>query len=239
LDLEAGELRCLGHTIKLSPQPSKLLCLLAGRPGELITRAEARQHLWGKSEFIDFELGLNHCLKRIRAALRDNAHDPLYIETVPRRGYRFVAAVEQGMPLGGLVLAALPFENLNRDPETDYLADGFAEAALTELSAIPGVRVISRQSVLHLKGTAMTLPEISRELNADVLVRGSVFKQGSRIRVNAQLVLAEPEQQVWAQAYEADEGDALEIQRKLAQGVVEAVRSKLPSKGARRKAASA
>jgi TolB-like protein len=207
----------------LSPQPSRLLRLLASRPGELITRDEARSHLWRESEHVDFELGLNHCMKRLRAVLRENPRKPRFIETVPRRGYRFVATVERTPPSARSTLAVLPFEDLNHDPQLDYMADGFTEAAITALGELPGVRVLSRQSVLHLRGTAMTLPEIARELNADVVVLGTVFNQGPRIRVNAHLVLTEPERQIWAQAHEAEWGEALILQRWLAQTVAEAV----------------
>jgi TolB-like protein/DNA-binding winged helix-turn-helix (wHTH) protein len=99
LDLRRGELHRSGVPIHLPPQPLKLLLLLASRPGELVSREEIRAQLWGSETFVDFEQGVNHCIRTIRAALADGARSPLYIETLPRRGYRFIGAVEaEGEP---------------------------------------------------------------------------------------------------------------------------------------------
>jgi DNA-binding winged helix-turn-helix (wHTH) protein/tetratricopeptide (TPR) repeat protein len=93
LNLKTGELRKAGTRVSLSPQPFKLLVLLASRPGELVTREEIRQGLWGSETFVDFEQGLNFAVSKIRSALSDNAGAPHYIETLPRRGYRFLGLV--------------------------------------------------------------------------------------------------------------------------------------------------
>src|SRR5437899_5770441 len=95
LDLTSGELRKAGVEINLPPQPAKVLVLLATRAGQLVTREELRQQVWGKETFVDFEHGLNSCIKQIRAALDDHPESPRYIETRPRRGYRFIAPVQQ------------------------------------------------------------------------------------------------------------------------------------------------
>ncbi len=93
LNLKTGEFRKAGIRLSLSPQPFKLLVLLASRPGELVTREEIRQGLWGDETFVDFEQGLNFAVSKIRSALSDNAGTPHYIETLPRRGYRFLGLV--------------------------------------------------------------------------------------------------------------------------------------------------
>ncbi|MEE8606842.1 MAG: winged helix-turn-helix domain-containing protein, partial [Nitrospiraceae bacterium] len=95
LDLSSGELREDGVRVKLPPQPFKVLALLASRPGELVTRKEIQQQIWGSETFVDFEEGLNFCIKQIRTALGDDAETPRYIETLPRHGYRFIAPVEE------------------------------------------------------------------------------------------------------------------------------------------------
>jgi DNA-binding winged helix-turn-helix (wHTH) protein len=89
LNLDAEELRRNGTRIKLQPQPFKVLVLLASNAGRQVTRDEIRRHLWGDDTFVDFDQGMNFCVKQIREALKDNAEQPIYIETVPRRGYRF------------------------------------------------------------------------------------------------------------------------------------------------------
>ena len=93
LDPRSGELWKNGRPVKLPPQPTKLLIFLASRPGELVTREEIKQNLWGVDTFVDFEQGLNFSVKKIRAAIGDNPDHPEFIQTLPRRGYRFTAPV--------------------------------------------------------------------------------------------------------------------------------------------------
>jgi Tol biopolymer transport system component/DNA-binding winged helix-turn-helix (wHTH) protein len=93
LDLETCELRKSGHDIRLRPQAAKVLVLLASHPGQLVTREDLSKRLWGPGTFVDFEHGLNLCIRQIRAVLDDDADNPRYIETLPRRGYRFIAPI--------------------------------------------------------------------------------------------------------------------------------------------------
>jgi DNA-binding winged helix-turn-helix (wHTH) protein/Tfp pilus assembly protein PilF len=94
LEPETGELRRDGARVRLQPQPARVLGLLVARPGELVTREEIQRQVWNEETFVDFEHGVNFCIKEIRAALGDSAREPRYVETLPRRGYRFVAEVE-------------------------------------------------------------------------------------------------------------------------------------------------
>lgn len=94
LDLRLHELRREGVLVRLQPQPFKLLVLLARRSGDLVTREEIRRALWGDGTFVDFEQGLGFCVRRIRKALGEAARAPVYVQTLPRRGYRFLAPVQ-------------------------------------------------------------------------------------------------------------------------------------------------
>ena len=94
LNLASEELRKFGTLIRLSPQPFELLALLASQAGQVVTREQIQHQLWGQDTFVDFEQGMNHCIKQIRSALSDSSDTPRYIETIPRRGYRFIAPVE-------------------------------------------------------------------------------------------------------------------------------------------------
>ncbi len=122
LNVTTEELRKSGTLIRLAPQPLKLLALLARRSGQVVTRDEIQKTLWGGETYVDFEQGMNHCVKQIRNALSDSAETPLYVETVPRRGYRFLAPVvtkrvlappprvvesQSGVPLSGSAPAIL------------------------------------------------------------------------------------------------------------------------------------
>lgn len=95
-ELDAAGLQLLrnGRPVRLKPQPLKLLILLAGRPDEIVTREEIRAALWGADTFVDFEQGVNSAVKQVRDALKEDADRPLYIETVPRQGYRFIAPID-------------------------------------------------------------------------------------------------------------------------------------------------
>ena len=96
LDAAAGKLFKSGIAIKLQPQPLRVLLLLTGRPGQVVTREEIQRCLWGDSTFVDFERGINFSINQIRGALSDNAEKPRYIETLPRVGYRFIAQLNGG-----------------------------------------------------------------------------------------------------------------------------------------------
>jgi eukaryotic-like serine/threonine-protein kinase len=93
LNLDSEELHKAGTIVKLAPQPFKLLVLLASHAGQVVTRDEIQKQLWGEETFVDFDQGVNKCIKQIRAALNDNPDKPLYVETLPRHGYRFLAPV--------------------------------------------------------------------------------------------------------------------------------------------------
>src|SRR5215471_322396 len=98
LDLQAGVLRKDGIRLRCQEQPLQVLAALAERPGELVTREELRRRVWTHDTFVDFDHALNTAVKKIRATLNDDVEAPRYIETVPRRGYRFVATLERRVP---------------------------------------------------------------------------------------------------------------------------------------------
>src|SRR5262245_48481157 len=94
LDLDTGELRKNGRRVRLQDQPGRLLTLLAARPGELVTRQEIQSTLWEEGRFVEFDHAVNTAVKKVREALEDDPEAPRIIETLPRKGYRFIAVVE-------------------------------------------------------------------------------------------------------------------------------------------------
>src|SRR5215471_13213704 len=90
LDLQSGELSKKGTRVNLQQQPQQLLAVLLEHPGELVSREELRRRLWPDDTFVDFERGLNAAVKRLRDTLGDSAETPRFVETIPRRGYRFI-----------------------------------------------------------------------------------------------------------------------------------------------------
>ena len=221
--METSELRKSGRLLKLQPQPVRVLCLLVAKAGELVSREEIRRLLWGDSTFVDYDVGVDYCVNRIRSVLCDKARAPRYVETLPRRGYRFIAPVKRQRPFVEPTLAVLPFANLNGDPAREYFADGVTDALIAELARIQAVRVISRHSVLRLKGSSRKLDEIARDLRVDGVVEGSVLHEGNRVRVTAQLILMEPERHAWTQSYDCDMSAVLSTQRDAAQAIAACV----------------
>jgi DNA-binding winged helix-turn-helix (wHTH) protein len=116
MDEHAGELRKEGIKVRLQEQPLQILQILLEHPGEVVTREELRKRVWPTDTFVDFDHGINNAVKRLREALGDTAETPRYIETLPRRGYRFVERI-QSKYKGLRSLAVLPLENLLRDQE--------------------------------------------------------------------------------------------------------------------------
>jgi serine/threonine protein kinase/tetratricopeptide (TPR) repeat protein len=137
-------------------------------------------------------------------------------------------------------LAVLPFENLSHDPEQDYFADGMTETLITNLSRIDTLRVVSRTTAMHYKGTNKTLPEIAKELNVDGVVEGSVMRSGTRVRITTQLLEARTDRHVWADTYDRDLVDVLRLQSEVAEAVAQQVRIQLtPEQQARFRSAPA
>ena len=106
LDLDAEKLLKNGRSVRIQPQPFRLLCLLTSKPGALITREEIQAALWKNETFVDFEQGVNFAIKQVREALGDRGEDSLYVQTVPKRGYRFLAPVTGDETAGEPTLAA-------------------------------------------------------------------------------------------------------------------------------------
>jgi TolB-like protein/DNA-binding winged helix-turn-helix (wHTH) protein/Flp pilus assembly protein TadD len=281
IDLRTGELRKHGIRIKLQDQPFQILALLLDRPGEIVTREELRRELWPEDTFVDFDVGLNAGIRRLRDALGDSAEGSRYIETLPRKGYRFVASVERiedsaahtenegeqpakrqavlrrrefwfvsgaaaailvllfGLNVGGLrrqflrtppkiqSIAVLPLENLSGDSSQEYFADGMTEALTTDLGKIGQLRVVSRTSAARYKGAKKSLQEIARELQVDALVEGTVARSGDRVRVTANLVQVSPEKHLWADSFERDIRNVLQLQDDASRAIADAIQIRL------------
>jgi len=120
-------------------------------------------------------------------------------------------------------LAVLPFKNLSGDSTQEYLADGMTEALIGRLSRIHDLRVISRTSVMRFKDTKPSVPEIARTLGVDAIVEGSVIREGSRIRVNAQLIRAATDDHFWSEAYDRELPDTLALESDVAQSIARRV----------------
>ena len=229
VDTRSGELRRQGSKINLQEQPFQVLVLLLERPGEVVTRDELSKRLWPQNTFVDFERGLNKAINKLRAALRDHAEKPCFIETLPLRGYRFIAPVEnlakvrdrsrpQNAPQIDS-LAVLPLHNLSGDSTQEYFSDGLTEELICAVARIASLRVISRTSVMPYKGSRKSLPAIAKELCVDAVVEGSVTRSDQKVRITVQLILATEDRHLWSGRYERDLCDILQLQAEVAQSI--------------------
>jgi TolB-like protein/Tfp pilus assembly protein PilF len=222
-DFAGRELLKSGSRVKLPEQQFQLLAALLERPGEVVTRDQLRRRIWPADTFVDFERGLNKAVNRLRKVLGESSEHPKFIETVPRRGYRFIAKVAQ--KIGSL--AVLPLENLSGNPNQEHWADGLTDELITHIAKIAGLRVISRNSALQFKRTSKTLAQIARELGVDAVVVGSIVVSDRRIRITTQLIDPFRDQHLWADSYERELGDIVSLQDQIAQAISRRVRARL------------
>jgi len=124
-------------------------------------------------------------------------------------------------------IAVLPLVNLSHDPDQEYFADGMTEELTASLSQISALRVISRTSAMHYKGTDEPVPKIASELHVDAIIEGSILKSGDRVRITAQLIEAASDRHLWAESYERDLRDVLALQGEVAQAIADQVSLKV------------
>src|SRR6266849_4051644 len=230
VDLRAGELRKQGIKVKLQEQPLQVLQILLENPGAVVAREQLQQRIWPSDTFVDFDHGLYNAIRRLREALEDSAETPHYVETLARRGYRFIGRLDHAptsIPGPIRSLAVLPLENLSRDPHQEYFAEGLTEALITTLAKIGELRVISRSSAMLYKGVRKPLREIARELEVDAIVEGTVLRAGHRVRITAQLIDPMKESHLWAESYERHLRDILDLQAEVAQAIAREIQVKL------------
>jgi len=150
MDEQAGELRKEGIKVRLQEQPLQILQILLQHPGKVVSREELRTRVWPSDTFVDFDHGINNAIKRLREALGDTAETPRYIETLPRRGYRFLHALAPTVAEASI--AVLPFLSLSADPENEIFADGMCEEIISALTQIKNLQVAARTSSFSFKG---------------------------------------------------------------------------------------
>lgn len=296
LDLQRVELRKQGVKVKLQEQPLKVLRVLLENPGQIVSRDELRRRVWSANTFVEFDQGLYSAMARLRDVLGDSSDSPRFIETVARRGYRFIAPVSPlvapipgqttrptkgdqedfhrhslrrwissllaGLLGGALLLvivftfdvagarewlrtrttpiraiAVLPLENLSRDPEQEYFADGMTDELITTLAQMGTMRVVSRTSVMRYKKISEPIAQVGRELSVDAVVEGTVERSGNRVRIRVQLIQAASDRHLWAQTYDRDFKDALALESEAAGDIVREIQSDLtPTQKQRRSA---
>ena len=239
LDVANYELRRRGRPVHVERQPMDLLILLLECRQRLVSREEIAERLWGADVFTDVETGVNTAVRKIRRALKDTTDAPAFVETVPRKGYRFIADVHviadrtEKEEAARVIVAVLPFENLGAGVEREYLADGLTEETILSLGRIArnNFHVIGRQSVMAYKRTSKTLATIGRELRATYVVENSLRGEDERLRITSKLIRTRDQVQIWAASYDSEPSSILAFQRELSVTIAEEIRLRLSPEG--------
>jgi TolB-like protein/Flp pilus assembly protein TadD len=222
VDLVSSEIYRKRKRVQLQEQPFRVLALLLARPGEMVTRDALRRALWPGNTFVDFDAGLNTAMRKLRTALDDDAARPRYIETLPRRGYRFIGQVQRSRKSRRSLdsVAVLPFATDADDRNVEYLSEGIIDNLIHTLSEIPGLkRVTARSSVYRYKGTQPDLREVGRALGVRAVVTGSLSLHGDLLSVGVELVDTSDLRHVWGASYKRRLAEASEMPRDLAAAI--------------------
>ena len=238
LDLRAAELRKGTERIRLQDKPFQMLRLLLEHSGEVVTREELQKTLWPGGTVVEFDHGIATALKKLRQALGDDADHPRYIETLARRGYRWIAGVEWiesgekpeiSKPADETIesIAVLPFANLGGDPEQDYFCEGLAEEILNALTRVPGLRVTARTSSFAFRGKEHDIRRIGHMLNVKAILEGSIRYSGNLIRITVQLIDAGSGYHLWSESYDREMTGVFAVQEEIAQAIARLLKVKL------------
>jgi TolB-like protein len=246
LDLRGGVLYRLGQKdasapVALGPRSIRLLGLLAARQGEVVSKDAIIRTVW-PGRVVE-EANLNVQVSKLRRILDQNRGQDSCIQTIPERGYCFVAPVTRlgvdarpaspaiadlaAHPKQRLSIVVLPFDNLSRDPGEQYLADGITEDLTTNLSRFIDVVVISRYTAFTYRDKPRDTRQIGRELAIRYLLEGSVRRSAERVRVKAQLIDAEADAHLWAERFDRHLSDLFEWQDEVAAAIAGAIEPEL------------
>jgi TolB-like protein len=224
LDLRTRELRDGATRIQLQGQPFEILCALLERPGDVVTRDELRHRLWPGGTFVDFEHSLNTAIKRLRAVLGDDASRPAYVETVPRCGYRYIAAGRATRKPSRHRLVVLPFNTVSDGASCGQFSDGLTEEVIVQLGAASrDVEITAPWSSLVDQPGVTRARDIGESLHAGFLVEGSTRRHGSRVRITARLVETATEVHRWSETYDRIVDCPMSVQVDVASSVAQAI----------------
>jgi TolB-like protein len=223
LDVHAGELRKHDVKIKLQEQPLRILEMLLASRRQIVTREELRIALWPANTLVDFDHGLNRAINRLREALGDSAECPQFIETLARRGYRFIRDLSTSSATGDSIVV-LPFINMSADPENEYFADGITEEIINALAHIRDLHVVARSSAFSFKGKHIDPRVVAEQLNVRTVLEGSGRRADSQLRITVQLVNAADGFHLWSERYDREMKDVFTIQDEIARSIAQRLR---------------
>ncbi|MEP6828451.1 MAG: winged helix-turn-helix domain-containing protein [Aestuariivirga sp.] len=235
LNPEAGTLLNGDLSVPVGYRALRILAVFLERPGEVLAKSDLIDVAWDGA--IVEEGNLTVQIASLRKLLGQTPKGEEWIATIPRVGYRFVGLVEQQPAefaksdeagstkefVGGPSIAVLPFKNLSDDPAQEYFADGLVEELITDLSRMPNIFVIARNSTSAYKGKSVDIREVAKALGVRYVLEGSVRKFADRVRITGQLVEGSSGTHVWADRFEGSIKDIFDLQDQLADSIVGAL----------------
>jgi TolB-like protein/Flp pilus assembly protein TadD len=236
LDADGHALFRNGDRVALTPKALDVLIALVTAQGNAVATDDLLRAVWPTT--IVEQGSLTSHISQLRKALGEHGAEH-YIETIPKRGYRFVGPLKSVGRLsneaiaGRMMLVVLPFENLTQGEEKyDYFSDGLTEEMITQLARLSPKQldVIARTSSMHYKSTVKTVGQIGQELGVSHVLEGSVRRVGNRARISAQLIRVSDECHVWAHSYERSLNDVLALQAEVARAIAREVQIKLTAR---------
>lgn len=221
LDAEQKVLLREGKPLLLAPKVVETLLILVQNSGRIIEKEELMTRLWPDT-FVE-ESNLTYTIVQLRKALGDDARHPRYIETIPKRGYRFISQTEiENKPVASI--AVLPFVDMSPERDQDYFCEGLADELINSLANLPNLHVASRTSSFRFKSPGLDIREVGKRLNVNTVLEGSVRKAKGKIRITAQLISAIDGYQLWSGKYDRKLEDIFAVQEDIAQSTVKALK---------------
>ena len=237
LDTSRGLLLEAGVPVAIGNRGLALLQALVTAAGRVVTKSDLMDAAWPNTNVEESNLTVQ--IAQLRKRLGMGAESEEWIATVPRVGYRFVGDLKRphegaAQPASGEAMtrpsiAVLPFNNMSSDAEQEYFADGLSEDLITDLSKVPGLLVIARNSSFAYKGRPIDVRTVARELGVRYVIEGSVRRAESRVRINAQIIDSVDHSHLWADRFDRNLADIFALQDEIVGRIVNALAGALPA----------
>jgi len=221
VDARERQLLRNGELVPLRPKVFDVLLMLVQNKGHILSKDEVMKQVWADAVVEEGNIARN--ISTLRNALGERPGEHQYIETIPWRGYRFVASVKEVLdrPAGAAVgsIAVLPFVNVNADPKSEYLSDGITESLITSLAQLTRLRVISRNSAFRYKGHEPDAQTVGRELKVQAVVMGRVVESQDMLSISVELVETSSDRHIWGAQYIRKPSDLVSTQETIAREI--------------------
>ena len=228
LDADRRELRRGGELLSVEPKVFDLLAFLIDNSARVVSKDDLMASIW-KGRIVS-ESALTTCINAARSVIGDSGRTQRLIKTLPRKGFRFVAAVQEALaPIlpDKPSIAVLPFSNLSSDPAQEYFAEGVVEEIITTLSRMRWLFVIARNSSFTYNSQTADVHQVGRQLGVRYVLQGSVRRAAKNVRISARLIDAASSVHLWSGRFEGELNNIFDLQDQVATSVVGAIAPEL------------